>query len=144
MLPRTDGLTEPGIVRDGQQEVGVRPEVIPHLLAEDDLIADGRGQLEAVGRELRLHVGTAAERGHRQIEERGQRTQNRLQRHELAKRHQMVFIVAIRGVVVIRAVFAQRNDGVIGVVAVLLVQARVDDAGNQRRVLRPQQIVHRA
>ena len=144
MLPRADGLAEPGVVRDGQQEVGIRTEVIPHLFPEDDLVADGRGQLQVMRHQLRLHVGTAAEGGHRQVEEWRQRTQNRLQRYKLAERHQMVLVVAVGRVVAVRVIFAEGNDGVVGVVAILLIKTRVDDAGDQRAVFCAQQIVHHA
>ena len=144
MLPRADGLAEPGVVGDGQQEVGVRPEVIPHLFPEDYLVADGRGQLQVMRHQLRLHVGAAAEGGHRQVKERRQRTQNRLQRYKLAERHQMVLVVAVGRVVAVRVIFAESNDGVVGIVTVLLVETRIDNAGDQRAVFCAQQIVHHA
>jgi hypothetical protein len=48
----------------------------------------------------------------------------------------MVLVVAVGRVVAVRVIFAERNDGVVGVVAVLLIQTRIDNAGDQRAVLR--------
>ena len=42
----------------------------------------------------------------------------------------MVFIVAVAGIVAVRTVFTQRDDGVVGVVTILFVQTRVHDTGN--------------
>ncbi len=142
MLPRANRLTEPCIVRDGQQEVRIRTEVIPHLLAENDFVANGRRQSKAVRVQLGLNVWPAAERGHRQVKEGCQRTQNRLQRNKLTKRYQVILVIPVSRVVTVFAVFTERNDGVVGVVAVLLVQTRIHNAGNQRTAAREQQIVH--
>ncbi len=56
----------------------------------------------------------------------------------------MVFVVAVAGVVAVRTVFTQRDNGVVGVVTILLVQTRVYNTGNQRAVFRFQQVVHHA
>ncbi|CZU54965.1 Uncharacterised protein [Enterobacter cloacae] len=92
--------------------------------------------------QLRLNVRAAAERGHRQVKERGQRAQNRLQRDKFTKRHQMVLVIPVSGVVAVLAVFPERNDAVVGVVAVLLIQTRIDNPGDQRAAARQQQVVH--
>ncbi len=142
MLPRTNRLTEPGIIRDGQQEVRIRTEVIAYLFAEDDLVANGRRQGKTVCMQLRLHIRPPTEGGHWQVKERCQRTQNRLQRNKLAERNKMILVIPVsRGVAVV-AVFAERNDGVVGIVAVLLIQTRIHNPGDQRTAARAQQIVH--
>ena len=92
--------------------------------------------------QLRLYVRAAAERGHRQVKERGQRAQNRLQRDKFTKRHQVVLVVPVSGVVAVLAIFPERNDAVVGVVAVLLIQTRIDNPGDQRAAARQQQVVH--
>ena len=56
----------------------------------------------------------------------------------------MVFVVAVAGVVAVWTVFTQCDDGVVGVVAILLVQTRVHDTGNQCAVFRFQQVIHHA
>ena len=94
--------------------------------------------------QLRLHVGAAAEGGHWQVKERRQRTQNRFQRHKLTERHQMVLVVTVGRVVAVRVIFTEGNDGVVGIVAVLLIETRIDNAGDQRTVFGAQQIVHHA
>ena len=54
----------------------------------------------------------------------------------------MILVVAIFGIVAVGIIFAQRNDGVVGIVTVLLVKPGVDNTGNQRAVFRAQQVVH--
>src|SRR5690606_23103999 len=88
------------------------------------------------------YVRAAAERGHRQVKKRGQRAQNRLQRDKFTKRHQVVLVVPVSGVVAVLAIFPERNDAVVGVVAVLLIQTRIDNPGDQRAAARQQQVVH--
>ena len=92
--------------------------------------------------QLRLYVRAAAERGHRQVKERGQRAQNRLQRDKFTKWHQVIFVVPVCGVVAVLATFPERNDAVVGVVAVLLIQTRIDNPGDQGAAARQQQVVH--
>ncbi|MNT58269.1 hypothetical protein D3C72_1956940 [compost metagenome] len=50
----------------------------------------------------------------------------------------MVFVVAVGRLVAVRVVFTKRNDGVVGVVTVLLIQPRVDNPGDQRAITRTQ------
>jgi 2-polyprenyl-6-methoxyphenol hydroxylase and related FAD-dependent oxidoreductases len=92
--------------------------------------------------QLWLNVRAPAEGGHRQVKEWSQRAQNRLQRYKLTKRHQVVLIITVGGVVAVFAVFAERNDGVVGVITVLLIQSCINNPGNQRTAACAQQIVH--
>ncbi|MNI88462.1 hypothetical protein D3C73_1457650 [compost metagenome] len=61
MLPRADGMTEPSIVRDGEQEVSVRAEVVAHLLTEHNFVADSRRQVITAHVQLWLDVIATAE-----------------------------------------------------------------------------------
>ncbi len=124
-------MAEPGVVGDGKQKIGVGMEIGAHLLAQHDLITDGAGKVVARRLQLRLQIVAAAEGGHRQIEEGRQRTQQVLQRHELAERHQMVFLVAVHALIAVGLLAAQHDHRVVVVIAVLL-QAGIDDAGDQR------------
>ncbi len=71
VLPGADAGAEPGVVGDGQQEVGIGIDVAAYLLREDDLVADGGGKLEPLGDQVWLYFVTPAEGGHRQVEEGG-------------------------------------------------------------------------
>ena len=54
----------------------------------------------------------------------------------------MVFVVAIGGGIAVFAVLTERNDRVVRVIAVLLIETRIHNSGDQRTAARAQQIVH--
>ena len=54
----------------------------------------------------------------------------------------MVFVVTIGGGIAVFAVLTERNDRVVRVIAVLLIETRIHNSGNQRTAACAQQIVH--
>ena len=143
VLPGADAGAEPGVVGDGQQEVGIRLHVAAHLVREDDLVTDGGGKLEPLGDQVRLHLVTPAEGGHGQVEEGGDGTQQIFKGHELADGQQMVLVVAVLVLVVVGllAFCILHPHAEHGIEEALLFQIVMDDPRQQAGVVHLHRLV---
>ncbi len=143
MLPGADAGAEPGVVGDGQQEVGIRVDVAAHLFREDDLVTDSGGKLEPLGDQVGLHFVTPAEGGHRQVEEGGYGAQQIFKWHELTDGQQVVFVVAV-GVVVEVGLLAIRilhPHAEHSIVEALLLEIVVNDPRQQAGIVHLHRLV---
>ncbi|MCY1176315.1 hypothetical protein D9M73_165810 [compost metagenome] len=111
MLQGADRFAEPGVIADGQQQVATRSQAGGEL-GVDHLVADVRRNLVALGLQQRLIFRAAGEVRHGQVEELDGPTQHVLQRHILAKWHQLLLEVGA-------IAFTSHGDAV--VVAALVV-----------------------
>ncbi|MNS71876.1 hypothetical protein D3C72_1052670 [compost metagenome] len=125
MLQRADRGAEPGVVADGQQQVAAGRQASGEF-GVDHFVADVRRNLVALGLQQRLVFRPAGEVRHGQVEELDQAAQHVLQRHILAKRHQLLLEVGA---------IAFTGDGDAVVVAALVVHHFTHrHAGDQRRM----------
>ncbi len=92
MLVRADGGAEPGVVADGEQQVGVGGGA-GHQVLVDDLVADGGGDAVTAGAQQRLLAAAGAEGRHRQVEETDGAAQPLFEGHVLAKRYQVALVI---------------------------------------------------
>ena len=90
MLMRTNGPTEPGVVRECHQHAGVL-RALAHRIAISDFVTNAYGGLHLLTVQRQHNVillsGSARRIGHRQIEKLDESTQPFLQWHIIAKGH---------------------------------------------------------